>query len=136
MTDDKRLALSLLVLRITIFAVMLIWTIDKLVNPAHGVAIFAHFYLIDGVTTRAMQVMGVMELLILLGFLAGLLKTWTYGAVLLFHAVSTLSSWSIYLDPFAEHHLLFFAAWPMLGACLALFLLRQSDTLLSLGHQT
>ena len=60
-------------------------------------------------------------------FVAGLLKTWTYGAILIFHGVSTLSAFAKYLQPF--DNLLFFAAWPMLAACAALFLLRDYDTL-------
>jgi len=34
-----------------------------------------------------------------------------------------------YLNPW--QNLLFFAAWPMLAACVALYLLRDADTLLS-----
>jgi len=45
------------------------------------------------------------------------------------HAVSTLSSFPQYIDAF--NNLLFFAAWPMLAACIALFLLREHDTKLS-----
>ncbi len=59
-------------------------------------------------------------------------KTWTYGAVLLFHAVSTLSSWQMYLG---FDNLLFFAAWPMLAACFTLFWLRDQDTLLTVGNK-
>lgn len=131
MYDENRLAIVLFLLRISVFGVMLLWTIDKFVNPAHGAAVYAHFYFIDGIETQVMQAIGAAELLILLGFLLGLFKTVTYGAVLLFHAVSTLSTWQIYLQPFAESHLLFFAAWPMLAACVALFLLREADTLFS-----
>lgn len=69
---------------------------------------------------------------VLLGFVLGLFKKWTYGSVLLFHAVSTLSSWQQYLTPFEGPHLLFFAAWPMLAGCLMLFWLREEDTLLAL----
>ena len=47
------------------------------------------------------------------------------------HTVSTLSSWRQYLDPF--DNLLFFAAWPMLAACIALYLLRDHDNLLSIN---
>ncbi|MGB1580997.1 MAG: hypothetical protein ACPHER_05780 [Nevskiales bacterium] len=133
MYDENRLELVLMLLRVSVFAVMLIWTIDKFVNPAHGVAVYAHFYSIEGLEAQTMQILGALELIILAGFVTGLFKTFSYGAVLLFHAVSTLSSWQVYLQPFADNHLLFFAAWPMLAACLALFLLRESDTLLSLG---
>ena len=134
MYDDNRLALVLLLLRISVFAVMLIWTIDKFVNPEHGAAVYAHFYFIEGLEAQTMQAIGAAELVILAGFLLGLFKTWTYGAVLLFHMVSTLSTWQIYLDPFAEYNLLFFAAWPMLAACLALFMLREADHLFTLGR--
>ncbi|MDX1497262.1 MAG: hypothetical protein R3352_06895 [Salinisphaeraceae bacterium] len=133
MYDENRLELVLMLLRVSVFAVMLVWTIDKFVNPAHGAAVFSHFYGIDGLSAQSMQIIAVLELIILAGFITGLFKTFTYGAVLIFHAVSTLSSWNIYMQPFAENHLLFFAAWPMLAACLGLFLLRDSDTLLSLG---
>ncbi len=50
------------------------------------------------------------------------------------HAVSTLSSFRQYLAPFKGPNLLFFAAWPMLAACIALFLLRDLDTLWTVGR--
>ncbi len=47
--------------------------------------------------------------------------------VMLMCAVSTFSSYRQYLDPF--DNLLFLAAWPMLGACFALYTLRDLDTI-------
>lgn len=133
MYDQNRLALALFFLRITVFAVMLVWTIDKFVNPEHAAGVYAHFYFIEGLGATAMMLVGIGELVILGAFLLGLFRTFSYGAVLLFHAVSTLSSFQIYMTPFAENHLLFFAAWPMLAACLALFMLREADTMMTLG---
>ena len=131
MYDQSRLEIVLFFMRITVFGVMLLWTIDKFVNPAHGAAVYAHFYFIEGLEAHIMQIIAAAELVILLGFLLGLFKTFTYGSVLLFHTVSTLSTWQIYLEPFGDRHLLFFTAWPMLAACLALFLLREADSILS-----
>ena len=74
----------------------------------------------------ALTVLALVEAAILIGFLVGFQKRYTYGAVLLFHAVSTLSSYRQYLDPWSN--LLFFAAWPMLAACFTLYLLRDLDT--------
>lgn len=54
-------------------------------------------------------------------------KRLVYGLVLALHAVSTFSAFRQYLDPFSN--LLFFAAWPMLAACFALYYLRDLDTL-------
>ncbi len=132
MNHEQKLQISLLCLRVSIFAVMLMWTVDKFVNPAHGAAVYEHFYFIGGLKPAVLYGIGAVELAVLLGFVAGFAKTWTYGAVLLLHAVSTLSSYRQYLDPFTDANLLFFAAWPMLAACLALFLLRDQDRLATL----
>jgi hypothetical protein len=53
--------------------------------------------------------------------------------VFLFHAISTLASFPMYLNP-AEGRL-FFAAWPMLAACFALYVLRDRDTLWTFGRR-
>jgi putative oxidoreductase len=125
--NDKQLQLSLLLLRISIFLVMFMWTIQKFVDPEHAIKIYEGFYYIAGLESIVMYAIGVVEVVILLLFLAGYKKKYTYGAVLIFHAISTLSSFKQYLTPFEGAHLLFFAAWPMLAACVALFLLRDQD---------
>ena len=116
-------------MRISVFAVMLVWTLDKLLNPAHAMTIFEKFYFIEIGNTVIIYIIGLVELLLLLGFLSGFARKYTYGAVLLFHSVSTFASFPKYLDPFSGNNALFFAAWPMLAACVCLFLLRDRDTL-------
>lgn len=123
------LPISLLLLRIGITIVMGFWTIDKIINPDHAGAVFKNFYGLGGVGDQALLVIAAVEGLIVLAFAAGMFKTITYGAVLLMHSVSTLSSWRQYLEPF--DNLLFLAAWPMLAACVALFLMRDHDRLLA-----
>ena len=126
MKKENRLPLTLLLIRLSIFLVMLVWTLDKVVNPGHSGKVFEHFYFIPGMGSTILSVVAGLELLLLLGFVIGFAKRFTYGAVLLFHAVSTFSSYAQYLDPFKN--LLFFAAWPMLAACFALYILRDEDT--------
>ncbi len=133
MGHDKKLQLSLLLLRVTVFVVMFMWTIDKFINPGHAAQVYKSFYYIAGLESVVMYVIGAIEMIILVLFLAAYKKTYTYGAVLIFHAVSTLSSFNQYLTPFAGGHLLFFAAWPMLAACITLFLLRDRDKMLSVS---
>jgi len=73
---------------------------------------------------------GVVELAILTGFVVGFAPWLTYGLVLLLlHAVSTFSTFRQYLHPFEGPNILFFAAWPMLGACFTLYYLRDLDTI-------
>jgi len=129
MKEENRLPVSLLALRLTVFLVMLVWTLDKFIDVEHAAAVYEHFYFIGGLGASVMYVIGAIEMIIIVGFLLGIAKRWTYGAVLVFHAVSTFASFPMYLD--LTEGRLFFAAWPMLAACLALFLLRDHDTLLT-----
>jgi len=121
----RSLSISLLLLRLSVFLVMFVWTIDKFVNPEHASGVFEKFYGLGGFGVWPMWALGVIELVILLAFVAGVARTWTYGFVVIAHGVSTLAAFGLYLQPF--DHLLFFAAWPMWAACIALFLLREHD---------
>lgn len=126
----NRLELGLCLLRYGVAAVMIPWAIDKIVLPAHAARIFENFYLISGLNGLIFAVLGIAQLVIVLGFLVGFAKTWTYGAVLLMHAVSTFASWQKYLN----FDLLFFAAWPMLAACIMLFMMRDEDRMLTIDR--
>ncbi|HME87895.1 MAG TPA: hypothetical protein VKE30_01635 [Chthoniobacterales bacterium] len=135
--EARRIPIALLILRLTVFLVMLIWTIDKFVRPAHAASVYEHFYFLHGLGPAIMYSIGAIELAVLIGFVVGFAPRITYGAVFLFHAVSTLSSFHQYFHPFQSVNLLFFAAWPMLGACFALYYLRDLDTLWSVcGRRT
>ena len=126
METQGRISLALFALRLGVFIVMLMWTLDKFVNPAHAEQVYSHFYFIGGLGQTAFLLIGIVELLILIGFVVGYQKRLTYGVVLAFHTVSTLSTYQLYFDPF--NNLLFLAAWPMLAACFALYTLRDLDT--------
>ncbi len=125
---SQRVSWALLFLRIGVFIALLIWVIDKFVQPEHAAAVFQAFYGIDGVPAGLVYVLGVVQLLILIGFGLGYQKRITYGLVLLMHTASTLVAFPKYLAPFENPNILFYAAWPMLAACFALYTLRDLDT--------
>jgi len=127
--DRNRVGVALLVLRVTVFLVMLIWTIDKFVRPEHAASVYEHFYSLRGLGPTIIYSIGVAELVLLIGFVIGFAPQLTYGVALLLHALSTFSSFHQYFHPFEGPNILFFAAWPMLGACFALYYLRDLDTL-------
>jgi hypothetical protein len=129
MEPELRLRISLLSLRLGIALVFGFWAVDKILNPKHAAGVFEHFYGMAGISAGGFALFGALQAALTLAFVAGLAKRATYGAVLVLHAISTFSSFGQYLDPF--QNLLFFAAWPMLAACLALYLLRDRDTLLT-----
>lgn len=132
-SPTRKLEISLLALRLGVALVMLVWALDKFVRPEHSVSVFAGFYGIPGLGETLVFAMGVAQLLLVLAFATGFARTFTYGAILLLHAVSTLATWREYLAPYESINILFFAAWPMLAACFALFLLRDQDRLWVLG---
>ncbi|MDW7774609.1 MAG: hypothetical protein SCH71_17135 [Desulfobulbaceae bacterium] len=133
MKTEKRLEISLLALRVTVALVMLVWNLDKFINPEHAATVYESFYLLGGLGREVMYAIGAVEIIIVAAFLFGFMKRLSYGTVLVLHAISTLSSYKQYLAPFDGPNILFFAAWPMLGACLALYLLRDRDVLFTVG---
>lgn len=118
---------ALLALRYGVFIVMFAWTIDKFLHPVHTGQVFSKFYFIDGLGSSLSYIFGALQLMLVLSFVVGIKKKWTYGSILIMHGISTLSSYAMYL----EGKLLFFAAWPMLAAIYALYILRDEDTLLT-----
>lgn len=126
-TARSRLAWTLMLVRAGIAAVFLMWTADKFVNPEHTAAVFNKFYKIPGLSATLSYVIGGAQLALVIAFLVGAFRTWTYGIILLMHAVSTFSTWDKYIDPWTYPNLLFFAAIPMLAACVGLWLLRDFD---------
>ncbi len=130
---SRRLGFCLLLLRLSVGLVMMVWAFDKILNPSHGAAVFESFYGLLGVGESLVRGIGIAQALIVFAFIAGIARTWSYGAVLFMHGVTTLVSWRAYLEPL--ENILFFAAWPMLAALIALFLLRSEDRIASLGSQ-
>ncbi|WP_017444228.1 hypothetical protein [Gayadomonas joobiniege] len=126
----KSLQVSLLALRLGVFIVMFVWMTDKFVNPAHNIAIFEKFYAIEGLSITLTYAIGVLQAVLVFAFLLGIKKRISYGLIFIIHGASTLFSFPRYLEPY--DNMLFFAAWPMWAACLALYLLRDLDTLFTI----
>lgn len=122
---QNRIQWSLFSLRLGVFIVMIMWTLDKFVNPGHSAKIFEHFYGLSGSNDSIAYILGALQLILVLAFLVGIKKRLTYGAIFIMHGLSTISSYNQYLDGF--NNLLFFTAWPMWAACFTLYLLRDLD---------
>src|SRR5262245_40942005 len=132
MQRSSNLEVSLVLMRLATAALLLVWSIDKMVNQGHAQNVFKTFYF----TTPSPEILtgiGVAQTLIVLAFAAGFARFWTYGAVLLMHLVSTASTYARLINPWGPGaQLLFWAAIPVLAAMIALFLLRAQDRLLSI----
>jgi uncharacterized membrane protein YphA (DoxX/SURF4 family) len=128
MTDAalaRALPRALLALRLTLALFFLQWGVEKFVVPENTPAIWGHFYGVS-IPAGAGLVFGVVEIALAIGLLVGRFLTAAVGAALVFHGVSVLVSWRQLIDPWGEpaNHL-FAASIPVLGALIALFLLRR-----------
>ena len=129
MTNDRdRIATALLALRLGVFIVMLIWTLDKFVNPGHAAAVFEKFHGLAGVGSAILIAVGSPSCCSSWPSWLAIASAYLWrraGAA----RILTLSSYRQYLQPF--DNLLFVAAWPMLAARFAFYLLRDLDTRLT-----
>lgn len=126
----KPLGLSLLILRISIFIVLLLWAIDKFFNPQAEAGLFERMYHLPMLSVFAMYAIGAFQILLATCFVIGLKKAVTYALVFIGNAIYVIAAYPFYMPPFHGDHLLFFPAWPMLAVCLTLYLLRKQDNLL------
>lgn len=126
---DQVLPRALLVLRVTLGLFLLQWGIEKFVMPGNTPAIWGYFYGISMPQASA-YLFGIVEISIALCLFLGIFRTPAYGAAIVLHAISVLVTWRQLLNPWADSvsHL-FIAGVPVLGAFMALFMLRHWDTL-------
>jgi putative oxidoreductase len=130
MTDEalaKALPRALLALRITLGLFLLQWGVEKFVVPQSNVAIWGYYYGLNVPQTLG-YVFGAVEIAIAFCLFLGLFRTVAYGAALALHAVTVIVSWRELLNPWGtDVNHLFIASIPVLGALIALFLLRHWD---------
>jgi len=131
MKETRRLELGLLTVRLAIAAFMAVWALEKIQHPEITQAIFQTFYFELTSTTLVMG-LGAVQLLVVLAFAAGLMRLWSYGAILAMHAASVLVTLGQLANPYQSPNHLFWAGVPTLAAMLMLFLLRDADRLLAL----
>ena len=123
---------GLLILRLTLALFFAQWSIEKFIHPEAAASIFAHFYGLQ-ISALISYVFGAIELALTIGLLLGVARMIALGGLIIIHGASVLVSWYQLLHPWAAvpNHL-FVASIPVLGALMALFLLRDRDTLLVL----
>ena len=132
MKSQQQLKIGLLLIRLSTGIFFLVWSIEKLIYPEITQKVFSRFYTIE-ISPAVSYGVGILQTIIVLAFMAGLFKTWTYGLILGMHAVSTLSTYKELLNPYQPPNHLFWAAVPLLAALVALFLVRKEDKLFTLG---
>jgi putative oxidoreductase len=128
--SDSYAEFGILRMRLTLGAFLLLWSLEKFLVPSATIRIAASFYGI-GLPETVTPLIGIGELALSLSLLAGFARRPVYGLAAIVHATSTMATWRQLLDPWGLDKIgnhLFIAGIPVLGAFIALYLLRTLDT--------
>ena len=125
--------LSLLLLRITSGLLMVLWGLDKLVNPDHAMFVSDTFYLGLFSLQWLLQLFGVFQVLLGLVIMVGFQRQFAYPVLLLINTFSMLAVWRSIVDPlgffFEGSKRLFFPSLIIFSAVLVLIAFREHDTM-------
>ncbi|MFQ5703936.1 MAG: DoxX family membrane protein [Gemmatimonadales bacterium] len=129
--DQRKLALALTILRISLGVFLLIWSLEKFFLPQSTIGIWKGFYLIK-IGESMPYIIGAVETLVSVAIILGFMRTWSYGIGLAINTVSVLSTWKQLIDPWGlifdtRNNHLFLAGVPMLAGFVVLFMLRDWD---------
>lgn len=125
---DNRLALSLLIIRLSAGAFLGVWASLKFFRPEWMVNVFRGTYKLDFITQDFAFAVGALQMLIVVLFIIGFQRTIFYALVALMHSAGVIGSLPSLLFKFTNYpQNLLWTSVPTLGALVALFLLRKHD---------
>lgn len=125
---------ALFILRWSVVIFLLPWTVEKFLHPEIAGRVAAAFYFVDELPVWASYLQGAVWVVLLAAFALGWKRAWSYALVALFHGLSTLSTWERLATPYEGVNHLFYAAIPTLAAMVALWMLREHDTIGTVGR--
>lgn len=128
------LQLPLLLTRLSIAIFLLPWIMMRFTAPDGAKAIASKYYMISNMSDLMTTAIGIGWLVLLAAFLVGFRKRISYGLVMLFHGVGTLTTVPNLIPGSANFAIVFYAAIPTLAAMMLLYVLRDQDRLLSLNR--
>ncbi|MFQ5659828.1 MAG: hypothetical protein ACE5GZ_05335 [Gammaproteobacteria bacterium] len=134
----RRLPSGLFVLRIVLGLFMLQWTIEKFVLPQTTAHIMEKYFGVE-LSGFLPQILGGLELIVVITFLLGAYRRLSYGLILLFNLASIGATWHKLIDPYGllsgtVNHL-FTAGVPLLAASWLLYWLRDWDVMWSFDEK-
>lgn len=124
--------LSLLGLRASLGALMIIWGLDKLVNPAHGQKVAERFYFGLFGWASMMPVLGVAQVALGVLVVAGVARRYTYPVLAAVTGMTLIGVWRSVIDPWGwmmkGGNALFFPSLIIFASVLVLIAFRADDT--------
>ncbi len=135
MKQERRIEIALLVIRVTAAIFLGLWATLKFHRPEWQRNIFEGSYNISffTVTDNLSYFLGGIQIIIVLAFVSGFMRTYTYGLVMLMSAAGVIGSLGSFLTYYNYPKNLLLTSIPTLGALIALFILRDMDNLFSMS---
>lgn len=124
---DKRISISLLIMRLSIAAFFGVWSSLKFYRPEWFENVFQNSYGLEFVTSHMATLVGVIQMVIVLSFVLGFQRGLSYAVMALMQAAGVLASIPNLMNFTQYPNNLMWAAVPALGAAIALFVLREYD---------
>lgn len=110
---------------------MLYWGVDKLINVSHGQTVAEKFYGGMSVATAVMQGFGVAQVGLGVLLIVGLLRRFTYPALLAVTGTTLIAVWKSIVDPFKllldGGNLIFYPSLIIFAGALVLLAFRDED---------
>jgi len=128
-----KLRLPLFLTRLSIFYFLLPWQVMRFTKPDAVSGIAKKYYHVNGLGDTVGLIIGVLWMALLIAFLVGLKKKISYALVFVLHAGAVLIALPSYIWGTDAYNQLFIASIPAAAAMGLLWLLRDEDTLLSVG---
>ena len=126
-------ALAFLLLRLSIGLLMVVWGLDKLVNPAHGLAVSEGFYFDLFTWPALLPWFGALQIGIGILTMLGLGRRYVYPVLLLITGTTLVGVWRSIVDPWGWYleggNVLFFPSLIIFAAVAVLTVSRGSDSL-------
>ena len=147
MTEIKRIEIALLIMRITAAIFLGLWATLKFHHPEWQRNIFEGAYNISffTVSDNLSYFLGTVQIIIVLAFVSGFMRKYSYGLMILMSAAGVLGSLGSFINineageiyaAYAKYPKnLMLTSIPTLGALVALFILRDMDNLFSLSNK-
>jgi len=124
---------TLLLLRISLGWLLVIWGADKVFNVEHGMAVANKFYFGFLAAESALQLAGILQVLLGLLVVFGAMRRWAYPLQLLLNGASLLAVAQSVIDPwswvFSGSNALFYPSLIIMAASLLLIAFRDEDRL-------
>lgn len=126
-------AITLFALRVSLALLMLVWGLDKLVNPGHGAAVAETFYAGILSARSVMPVLGSLQIVLAVGVGLGVFRRFLYPVLAVVTGVTLVGVWRSVLDPWGwylgDTNALFFPSLIVFAGTLVLIAFREEDAL-------